>query len=133
VVCEIFSSEGNYVQKMQVPTFKIFVGWRPKKAPKVPSFFGLEGTLKLTNILCQKNETSQAIFPYTCGHGRTKILQTSGGRETTLATGPQDDNRNTYQAIILCSLTTEVFQKHTFLRIKHLRPPSPKRPVAELS
>ena len=30
---------------MQVPIFKIIVGWRPKKVPKVPVFFGLEGTL----------------------------------------------------------------------------------------
>jgi len=30
---------------MQVPIFKIFVGWRPIKVPKVPFFFGLEGTL----------------------------------------------------------------------------------------
>jgi len=44
VVCEIFSSEGNYVQKMQVPIFKIFVGWRPKKVPKVP-FFRLRGNI----------------------------------------------------------------------------------------
>jgi len=27
--------------KMQVPIFKIFVGWRPKKVPKVPFFFRL--------------------------------------------------------------------------------------------
>jgi len=30
---------------MQVPFFKIFVGWGPKKVPKVPFFFGLKGTL----------------------------------------------------------------------------------------
>jgi len=29
--------------KMQVPIFKIFVGWRPKKMPKVPFFFPLRG------------------------------------------------------------------------------------------
>jgi len=29
---------------LQVPIFKIFVGWCPKKVPKVPFFFGLEGT-----------------------------------------------------------------------------------------
>jgi len=28
-----------------VPVFKIFVGWRPNKLPKVPFSFGLEGTL----------------------------------------------------------------------------------------
>ena len=28
--------------------------------------------------------------------------------------GPQDCNKNTYQANILCSLTIEVMQKHTF-------------------
>jgi len=32
-----------------VPIFKIFVGWRPKKVPKVPAFFGLEGTLPHSN------------------------------------------------------------------------------------
>jgi len=48
-------------------------------------------------------------------------------------TCPQDDNKNANQAYILCSLTNEVFQKHTFFRIKHLRPQSPKRPVAEMS
>jgi len=35
---------------MQVPIFKIFVGWRPKKVPKVLFFFGLEGTLIGTDI-----------------------------------------------------------------------------------
>jgi len=35
------------------------------------------------------------------------------------------------EANILCNLTFKVFQKHTFFRVKHLRPPSPKRPVAE--
>jgi len=68
---------------------------------------------------------------YTRGHGRTKFFQNPDGQETTLATGHQDDNKNTYEANILCSLTFKVFQKHTFFRIKHLRPPSPKRPVAE--
>jgi len=46
-------------------------------------------------------------------------------------TGHHDDNKNTSEANILCSLTFKVFQKHTFVCIKHLRPPSPKRPVAE--
>jgi len=55
------------------------------------------------------------------------------GREATPAPGPQDDNKNTYQVSILCSLNFEVFQKRTFFRIKHFRPPSPKRPVAEMS
>jgi len=62
---------------------------------------------------------------------RTKFFHIPDGRETILATGHQDDNKNTYEANILCSLTFEVFQKHTFFRIKHLRPPSPKRPVAD--
>jgi len=54
VFCEIFSSEGNCVQKMQVPIFKICVGWCPKKVPKVPVFFGLEGTLRQMQLLhCQ--------------------------------------------------------------------------------
>ena len=39
---------------------------------------------------------SQAIFLYTRGHDRTKFFQNSDGRETTLATGHQDDNKNTY-------------------------------------
>ena len=50
-----------------------------------------------------------------------------------LATGHQDDNKNTYEANILCSLTFKVFQKHTFFHIIHLQPPSPKRHSAELS
>jgi len=36
---------------------------------------------------------SQAIFPYTRGHGRTKLLQNPDGWETALATGHQDDNQ----------------------------------------
>jgi len=46
--------------------------------------------------------------------------------ESTLANGHQDDNKTTYEANILCSLTFKIFQKHTFFHIKHLRPPSPK-------
>jgi len=39
---------------MQVPIFKICVGWCPKKVPKVPVFFGLEGTLRQMQLLhCQ--------------------------------------------------------------------------------
>jgi len=60
-----------------------------------------------------------------------KVLPKPWWMGTTLATGHQDDNKNTYEANILCSLTFKVFQKHTFFRIKLLRPPSPKRPVAE--
>jgi len=30
--------------------------------------------------------------------------------ETTLANGHQDDNKNTYEANILCSLTFKIFQ-----------------------
>jgi len=30
---------------LQVPIFKIFVGWCPKNVPEVPFFCGLEGTL----------------------------------------------------------------------------------------
>jgi len=63
---------------------------------------------------------------------RTKFFQNPDGREpTALATGHQGDNKNTYETHILYSLTFKVFQKHTFFRIKYLRPPSPKRPVAE--
>jgi len=43
-----------------------------------------------------------------CGHGRTKFFQNPDGRETTLATAQQDDNNNTYEADILCSLTKGV-------------------------
>jgi len=43
-------------------------------------------------------------------------------------TGHQDDNKNTYEANILCSLTLKVFKKNTIFRIIHLRPPSPKCP-----
>ena len=38
---------------------------------------------------------------------------------TTLATGHQHDNKNTYETNILCSLTFKVFKKHTFFRTKH--------------
>ena len=47
----------------------------------------------LTNASCQQEEMSQAIFPYTHGNGRTQLFQTPDGRETTLASGPQDDNK----------------------------------------
>jgi len=76
------------------------------------------------------NVTSH-ISLHTRGHGRTKFFHNPDGWETTLATGHQDDNKNTFEAIILCSLTFKVFQEHAFFRIKHLQPPSPKRPVAE--
>jgi len=66
----------------------------------------------------EKKQTSQAIFPSTRSHGRTKFFQNPDGRETTLVTGHQDDNKNTYEANILCSLTFEVFQKHTFFSHK---------------
>ena len=49
---------------------------------------------------------------------RTKFFQNPDGRETTLVTGHQDDNKNTYVANILCSLTFKVFQKHTFFSNK---------------
>jgi len=42
------------------------------------------------------------------------FFQNPDGREITLATGHQDDNKKTYKANILCSLTFKVFQKHTF-------------------
>jgi len=61
----------------------------------------------------------------------SKFFQNPDRRETALATGHQDDKKNTSKANIICSLTFKVFQKHTFFRVKHLRPPSPKRPVAE--
>ena len=54
----------------------------------------------------------ESHFPFTRGHGRTKFFQNPDGRETTLAIGHQDDNKNTYEANILCSLTFKVFQKH---------------------
>jgi len=54
------------------------------------------------------------MFLYTRGHGRIEFFQNPDGRETTLATGHQDDNKNTYEANMLCSLTYKVFQKHTF-------------------
>ena len=86
---------------------------------------------ELTNASCQQKETSQVIFPSTRGHGRTNFTHNPDGRDTTLATGHQDDNKNIYEANILCSLTFKVFQKHTFFRMTHLQPPSPKRPVAK--
>jgi len=49
---------------------------------------------------------------------RTKFFQNPDGRETTLLSGHQDDNKNTYEANILCSLTFKVFQKHTFFSHK---------------
>ena len=60
-----------------------------------------------------------------------EVLPKSCRSGTTLGTGHQDDNKNTYEANTLCGLTFKVFQKHTFFRIIHLQPPSPKRPVAE--
>ena len=45
-------------------------------------------------------------------------------------TGHQD-NKNSYEANILSSLIFKVVQKHALFRIKHLRPPLPKRPIAE--
>jgi len=38
--------------------------------------------------------------------------------ESTLANGHQDDNKTTYEANILCSLTFKIFQKHTFFSHK---------------
>jgi len=55
---------------------------------------------KLTNPSCQQKETSQALFLYKPDHGRTKLFQAFGGRETSVAPGPQDDNKNAYQANI---------------------------------
>ena len=49
---------------------------------------------------------------------RTKFFQNPDGRETTLVTGHQEDNKNTYVANILCSLTFKVFHKHTFFSNK---------------
>jgi len=51
---------------------------------------------------------------------RTKFFHIPDGRETTLATGNQDVNKNTYEANILCSLAFKVFQQQHFFRIKHL-------------
>jgi len=45
---------------------------------------------------------------------RTEFFQNPDGRETTLVTGHQEDNKNTYVANILCSLAFKVFQKHIF-------------------
>jgi len=45
--------------------FQNFVGWRPKKVPKVPFFFGLEGTLlpmlvtiHMVDIVCNQTYSS---------------------------------------------------------------------------
>ena len=54
------------------------------------------------------------MFLYPRGHGRTKFFRNPDRRETTLATGHQDDNKSTYEANILCSLTFKVFQTHIF-------------------
>ena len=45
--------------------------------------------------------------------------------------GHQDDNKNTYEANVLWSMTFKENKNTHFFRIKHLRPPSPKRLVAE--
>jgi len=42
-----------------MPIFKIFVGWCPKKVPKVPAFFGLGGTLIRTYQDVQNPGTPQ--------------------------------------------------------------------------
>jgi len=73
-----------------------------------------------------KIDVTSHIFLHTWSRC-TKFFQNPDGRETTLAAGHQDDNKNTYEANILCSLTFKVFQKHTFVCIIHLRPPSPNR------
>ena len=67
--CEIFSSEGNCVQNMQVPIFKSFVGWRPKKVPKVPFFFGLEGTPQSIGVHRKSFSVSLSVILNLC---RTK-------------------------------------------------------------
>jgi len=67
-----------------------------------------------SHISFQQKQTSQAIFPSTRGHGRTKFFQNPDGRETTLTTGHHHDNKRTYEANNLCCLTFKVFQKHTF-------------------
>ena len=73
-----------------------------------------------------KNKCHKPYFFTTRGHGRTKFFHILDRRESTLAIGHQDDNKNTYQASIHCSVTFKVFQKHIF-SYKTLRPPSPKR------
>jgi len=62
------------------------------------------------------NVTSH-IFLHTWSR-RTKFFHIPVGRETTLATGHQDVNKNTYAANILWGLTFIVFQKHTFFSHK---------------
>ena len=58
------------------------------------------------------------MFLYTRGHSCTNFFQNPHGGETTLATGHQDNNKNTYEANIVCRLTFKVFQKHTFFSNK---------------
>ena len=53
--------------------------------------------------------------PYFLPHVVTVALSSSKiPTENTLATGHQDDNKNTYEANIVCSLTFKVSQKHAF-------------------
>jgi len=47
---------------MQVLIFKIFVGWLPKKVPKVPFFFSLEGTLLLRDTCLFHMSYSLIVF-----------------------------------------------------------------------
>ena len=76
---------------------------------------------------------SQAIFLYTRGHGCTKVFQNPDGRETTLAIGHQDNNKNTYEANILCSLIFKVFQKYTLFSHKTFVTTIAECPVYEMA
>jgi len=61
----------------------------------------------------------------------TKYFQNPEGRDTTLATTHEHDNKNTFEANMLCSLTFKVLQERTVFRIIYLRPLSLKRLVAK--
>ena len=55
---------------MQVPIFKIFVGWRPKKLPKDPFFFfGLEGTLAKAHLLLCVRVIGRWLVQHECSQG----------------------------------------------------------------
>jgi len=71
--------------------------------------------------------------PYFVTHMVTVALSSSktpGGRETAQAPDPQNDNKTLIKHPMQSNLWN--ISKTHFFRIKHLRPPSPKRPVAAL-
>ena len=61
------------------------------------------------------------MFLYTRGHSRTKFFLNPDGREATLATGHQDDNKNAYEAsILVLSFSSDTLQKSELNKLRSL-------------